>query len=74
MNEAGHAHWEGGRQFYIHQQQRATSRLSYNAGYVRQLVGKRVCRGKYRPNLRKAGHLGCLVLGPWTAARTNTVV
>ena len=30
--------------------------------FLRQLVGKWVCRmrGKYEPNPRKVGHLGCL--------------
>ena len=34
--------------------------LPYNAGFVRQLVGKWVYHGNSRPNPLKAGHLGCL--------------
>lgn len=42
------------------QRKRATSRLSYNTGFLKQLVGKQVGCGKYGLNPRKAGHFGYL--------------
>ena len=51
------------------QQERKTARrlairpgLPYNAGFVGELAGKRVCHGNCGPNPQTAGHLGCLVL------------
>ena len=55
---------------YCKQQMRATSGLSYNASFLRQLAGKWVSRGKCWPNLRKAGHLVCL-LKNITASRST---
>ena len=34
--------------------------LLFNAVFVGELAGKRVCHGNYGPNPQKAGHLGCL--------------
>ena len=36
------------------------SGLSYNVGFLTQLVGKRVGRSKCGPNPQKVGHLVCL--------------
>ena len=46
---------------YCNQWKSAASRLSYSAGFLRQLAGKLVGRGKCGPNPRKVGHLVCLV-------------
>ena len=39
--------------------------LLFNAGFVGELAGKRVCHGNYGPNPQKAGHLGCLGVHTW---------
>ena len=36
--------------------------LIFNAGFVGELAGKRVCHGNYGPNPEKAGHLGRLLI------------
>ena len=45
---------------YSKQQKRAGSELTLNAGFLTQLAGKWVGRGRCGPNPRKAGHLVCL--------------
>ena len=52
--------------FQVQQERKAAGRpasgqvLLYSAGFVTELVGKRVCHGNCGPNPLKAGHLGCL--------------
>ena len=56
---------------YSKQRKRAASGLTLNAGFLTQLVGKRVGRGRCGPNPRKAGHLVCLLTSPMTATTTS---
>ena len=52
--------------FQVPQERKTAGRLArrpglpYNAGFVGELAGKRVCDGNCGPNLEMAGHLGCL--------------
>ena len=54
--------------FQVQQERKTAGRLAsrprppYNAGFVGELAGKRVCHGNCGSNPQTAGHLGCLEL------------